>query len=200
MSFRFFGVYFEITVPFCLVLVFTLLMDRTGLMSYMLLAVLLHEGGHLLAMARYAALPKAVRLRAGRVAIEKSGRLLGVKEELGIAAAGPLANLLGAGAGLLFYTASGLIEAALFGAVHMLFALFNLLPVTGLDGGTVCFLLFMGKWGEERARFLSRLLSWCFAAAILLTGVLLVLRGNPSLLFAGSYLLVLQALKGWKEI
>ncbi|MCI8361346.1 MAG: hypothetical protein HFE86_08440 [Clostridiales bacterium] len=199
MSFRLFGVSFEITVPFCLVLVFTLLTDRTGLMSYMLLAVLLHEGGHLLAMACCDALPKAVRLRAGRVSIEKSGRLLGRKEEAAVAAAGPLVNLLCAGAGLLVYTCWGGDPAALFGAVHMLFALFNLLPVTGLDGGTLCFLLVCSWWGEERARRFTRLLSWLFAAVVLLTGLLLVLRGNPSLLFTGVYLLVLQTLKGGRE-
>lgn len=199
MSFRLCGVYFEITVPFCLILVFTLLTDRTGLMSYMLLAVLIHEGGHLLAMARFSALPRAVRLRAGRVSIEKSGRLLGIREEACIAAAGPLVNLLCAGAGVFVYTSWVLPQAALFCAVHMIFALFNLLPVTGLDGGALCFLFFMTRWGEERARFFTRLLSWCFAAVILLTGVLLVLRGNPSLLFAGVYLLVLQALKGGRE-
>ena len=202
MSFRLLGVYFEITVPFCLVLAFTLLVDRTGLMTYMLLAVGLHEGGHLLAMARFAALPKAVCLKAGRVSMEKSGRLLGARQEMAIAAAGPLVNLACAGLGRFLYSCTGWYGAAVFCAVHTLFAAYNLLPVLGLDGGTLCLLACTLRMGEERAWRCMRLASWALVVCILAAGAFLILRGfaNPTLLLVGVYLAAMQALKGGKDI
>ena len=65
----------------------------------MLLAVLLHEGGPLVCMAAASARPRAIRLQAGAIRIEKSGRLLTRREELRIAAGGPLTNLFCAGGG-----------------------------------------------------------------------------------------------------
>ncbi len=196
MSFRLFGIRFTITVPFCLLLVFMLLVDRTGLMGWMLLAVLLHEGGHLVCMAAASARPRAIRLQAGTIRIEKSGRLLTRREELRIAAGGPLTNLFCAGSGYILYGCTGTPAAALFFAVHLLYGLFNLLPLLGLDGGTICYLFLSRRLGEERAGRCCKCLSWFLSAFILLAGGFLVTKGNPALLFTGVYLIFMQALKG----
>lgn len=198
MSFRLFGISVEITVPFCLLLAFMLLVDRTGMMSHMLLAVCLHEGGHLLAMARCAALPKALRLRAGTVAIEKSGRLLRPGQEACIAAAGPAANLVLAAVGLLWYGCTGLYAAAVTALTNLLFAAYNLLPILGLDGGDLCLLALSGRMGERRAARLMGLMSWGLIIGLLAAGTYLLAQGapNPTLLTTGVYLAFMQALKG----
>lgn len=198
MSFRLLGVSFEITVPFCLMLAFMLLIDRTGLMSYMLLAVCIHEGGHLLAMRRCGALPKAICLHAGTIQMKKSGRLLTEKQEARIALAGPAANLLCCAAGLFLYSCTAFYMPAVFALLSALFAAYNLLPIQGLDGGTLCYLALLGQWGEQKAAFIMTWISWGLITGLLAAGLWLLLGGaaNPTLLTTGVYLAFMQALKG----
>ena len=69
------------------------------------------------------------------------------RDLLWIAAAGPLCNLLFA---LLCVTpwVGRWRGAALFGAEHLLLALFNLLPVFPLDGAVLCAGLLETTWGS----------------------------------------------------
>ena len=103
----------------------------------LLSAVLLHEGGHLLAfylLAEPAPRPSAVL--AGLTL--SPTRPLAYRHELPIAAAGPFSNLLFALPLLLFGTGTGVL---LLGWVHLLTALVNLLPLPGCDGGRILFSL-----------------------------------------------------------
>ena len=51
MRFSFLGLKFYISVPFCVMLSALLFMDKTGFMTVSLLAVLVHEAGHMFGLS-----------------------------------------------------------------------------------------------------------------------------------------------------
>lgn len=141
----------RITPGFLFLAAFLLYQSTSSFLVTFLLAAALHEGGHLLA-ARWRGVPvRALSMTAfGCVLDFVDEALVRDKDLLWIAAAGPLCNLLFA---LLCVTpwVGRWRGAALFGAEHLLLALFNLLPVFPLDGAVLCAGLLKPNVGERRA-------------------------------------------------
>lgn len=141
----------RITPGFLFLAAFLFYQSTSSFLVTFLLAAALHEGGHLLA-ARWRGVPvRALSMTAfGCVLDFVDEALVRDRDLLWIAAAGPLCNLLFA---LLCVTPwVGLWRgAALFGAEHLLLALFNLLPVFPLDGAVLCAGLLKPNVGERRA-------------------------------------------------
>ena len=141
----------RITPGFLFLAAFLFYQSTSSFLVTFLLAAALHEGGHLLA-ARWRGVP------GGALSMTPFGCGLDFVDEalvrdrdlLWIAAAGPLCNLLFA---LLCVTpwVGRWRGAALFGAEHLLLALFNLLPVFPLDGAVLCAGLLKPNVGERRA-------------------------------------------------
>lgn len=141
----------RITPGFLFLAAFLFYQSTSSFLVTFLLAAALHEGGHLLA-ARWRGVPvRALSMTAfGCVLDFVDGALVRDRDLLWIAAAGPLCNLLFA---LLCVTpwVGRWRGAALFGAEHLLLALFNLLPVFPLDGAVLCAGLLKPNVGERRA-------------------------------------------------
>lgn len=141
----------RITPGFLFLAAFLFYQSTSSFLVTFLLAAALHEGGHLLA-ARWRGVPvRALSMTAfGCVLDFVDEALVRDKDLLWIAAAGPLCNLLFA---LLCVTpwVGRWRGAALFGAEHLLLALFNLLPVFPLDGAVLCAGLLKPNVGERRA-------------------------------------------------
>lgn len=141
----------RITPGFLFLAAFLLYQSTSSFLVTFLLAAALHEGGHLLA-ARWRGVPvRALSMTAfGCVLDFVDEALVRDRDLLWIAAAGPLCNLLFA---LLCVTpwVGRWHGAALFGAEHLLLALFNLLPVFPLDGAVLCAGLLNPNVGERRA-------------------------------------------------
>ena len=141
----------RITPGFLFLAAFLLYQSTSSFLVTFLLAAALHEGGHLLA-ARWRGVPvRALSMTAfGCVLDFVDDALVRDRDLLWIAAAGPLCNLLFA---LLCVTpwVGRWHGAALFGAEHLLLALFNLLPVFPLDGAVLCAGLLKPNVGERRA-------------------------------------------------
>lgn len=141
----------RITPGFLFLAAFLLYQSTSSFLVTFLLAAALHEGGHLL-VARWRGVPvRALSMTAfGCVLDFVDEALVRDKDLLWIAAAGPLCNLLFA---LLCVTpwVGWWRGAALFGAEHLLLALFNLLPVFPLDGAVLCAGLLKPNVGERRA-------------------------------------------------
>lgn len=141
----------RITPGFLFLAAFLFYQSTSSFLVTFLLAAALHEGGHLLA-ARWRGVPvRALSMTAfGCVLDFVDEALVRDRDLLWIAAAGPLCNLLFA---LLCVTpwVGRWRGAALFGAEHLLLALFNLLPVFPLDGAVLCAGLLKPKVGERRA-------------------------------------------------
>ena len=141
----------RITPGFLFLAAFLFYQSTSSFLVTFLLAAALHEGGHLLA-ARWRGVPvRALSMTTfGCILDFVDEALVRDRDLLWIAAAGPLCNLLFA---LLCVTpwVGRWRGAALFGAEHLLLALFNLLPVFPLDGAVLCAGLLKPNVGERRA-------------------------------------------------
>lgn len=125
-----FGIRCRLSLLFPAVVTVLLLQQPDGLTLPCLLASLMHECGHLLAMLALGIPPEDCTLGAFGARIRLGGRLAGYGRSLLVALAGPLTNVLAAG---ILLTAARPATAA----VHLILALFNLLPAAALDGGEI---------------------------------------------------------------
>ncbi len=184
------GVRFGISVGFCLLLSFLLYVDKTGWILPSFLATVLHEAGHLAAMVWCGCKPKEVSLRVGAVRLCGSWDKAAHSECL-IASAGPLANLVGGGVLLLLYAFFRRRWILGYAAVMLVLGTFHLLPIIGLDGGTVLYCWLRGKGAQKVIFLLRQAISSLFLSVLLLGGLLLFIRNyqNPSLLLLAFYLI-----------
>ncbi len=192
MIFKLFNIEFQISVPFAVMFAFLLVTDKTGLMSASLLAVVLHEMGHLLWMKKCRTAPKSVKMSLGGVLMVGSA-FCTAKESISIALAGPIVNFLFT---VVFYFLGVYFDNVLvvaFGVVQFLVGAVNLLPVKGLDGGTVLTVL-LEKYCKRNVVLIVKLVSFFVSVAILVLGFAVVVKNtsNPSLLLLGIYLIILN--------
>ena len=177
----------RITPGFLFLAAFLFYQSTSSFLVTFLLAAALHEGGHLLA-ARWRGVPvRALSMTAfGCVLDFVDEALVRDRDLLWIAAAGPLCNLLFA---LLCVTpwVGRWRGAALFGAEHLLLALFNLLPVFPLDGAVLCAGLLKPNVGERRAE----------QAVLALSGGLGLAAVGAALWWGGDAGMRLLLLAGW---
>ncbi len=193
MKFRLGALAVTITVPFCALIAALFIIDKTGLMIHSLTAVLLHESGHLIAMRFTHCLPKELKLGLGGLIII-GATPQSEKDKAIIMLSGPLTNVAAA---LILFTVlyknpqSMLYTAAITEAVV---GLFNLLPIKGLDGGTVLYFLLNLRLCEHSASRTLSVISLLFSAVITFLGGCAVFsaHANPTLLILGVYLLILN--------
>lgn len=105
------------------------LLDNEGILPLFLIAAVIHEAGHVIAIRACGGEIDAVELTASG-AVLRQGRCLGYAADAAIALAGPAAGM--AAAWLLSVTGYPMLAGA-----NALLSIFNCLPVLPLDGG--CF-------------------------------------------------------------
>lgn len=195
MSFKFLNVEFHVTAPFALLISFLLAEDRSGIMTASLLAMTVHEAGHLIAMKLLGIAPKSVRLQLGGILIV-ADNFCTFSENVIIALAGPAANLIFTLLLVPIIIYFGSITVIKFAAVQVIIGVLNLMPVKGLDGGTVSFALFQ-KICNKYAELLSGIVSVTFSIVLFVVGVAAIVKNanNPSLLLLSIYLIILNIIK-----
>ena len=179
------GVSCRLSLLFPALITALLLWQPDGLAVSCLLASLIHEGGHLVAMLAVGVPPQRCTLGAFGMRIDLRSTLVGYGSHIAISLAGPLAN--GLAAVVLFCLHSS--DAAV---VHLLLAGFNLLPAAALDGGELlryglC-LLGMERLADSLLRFTSALVLLPLAAVSIW---LFITNENPTLLIVSGYLVAL---------
>lgn len=182
MKFRVFGTEVYISFLFAATVSFMLATDRTGFMIPTFFAVLIHETGHLFSMWAGDCAPKEIRLIPASVQIVESFPRSS-KAKVGIITAGPLANFAVAGALLINYYLSGSNIPLRFSLINAVLAVFNLLPVYGLDGGRLLCIFLCRKRDLYSAMRIVKTVTLCIAAAVLIIGILLAVRGNVNISF-----------------
>lgn len=100
--------------------------DQQGVLVWVLLACVLHELGHYLAIYLVGARSNGLRLSAVGAEISIQGRLSYGKEWV-VAVAGPVVNFICALATCQLHP--------MFAGIHLSLGLFNLIPILPLDGG-----------------------------------------------------------------
>lgn len=197
MKFKIFNIEISISVLFCILISFLLIIDTTGLMAVSLITVLIHEFGHLVCMKYYRCSPKALKLSFYGVFIVSPSVYSSVKEKVVVAASGPFANLL-----LLLIlliinlkTKSKFISWLIIS--NFAFFFINMFPINELDGGTICKSFLKKLLGNEKGNKVFQVISCLFIIIIFFLGVTVFLNGakNPTLLLLGIYLFVINILK-----
>lgn len=183
---RLFGVRCRLSLLFPALLTALLLWQPDGLAVSCVLASVMHECGHLLAMLAVGASPQDCTLGAFGMRIRLGGRMLGYGRNIVVSLAGPLTNGLAAAVLLL-------LGRGRTAAVHLTLAALNLLPASALDGGEIlrCSLCLLG-WERQAPRVL-RLTSALVLLPLATGSIWLFLHGggNGTLLIVGGYLLLL---------
>jgi stage IV sporulation protein FB len=138
--------------------------------------VLWHELGHVVAALRFGWTVREVKLLpfGGVVEVEEAGALP-VREEVWVAIAGPIQNVLlavvGYGLGQMGWIDAG--WSADFVRANLLIGLFNLLPVLPLDGGRM-----LQAWISLLTPF-HRTLMWSAKISLIFSGLIVVASVYP---------------------
>lgn len=180
------GVRCRLSLLFPALLTVLLLCQPNGPAVACILASLIHEGGHLLAMVLAGVPPEDCTLGACGARIRVRACEVGYIQNILISLAGPLANVLSAG---VLLGCHRLVPAV----AHFTLAAVNLLPSAALDGGQIlrCGLCLLGM-----ERLADRVVQAFSAVALLVLatiGFYLLLQGlgNVSLLLVCGYLAAL---------
>ena len=196
MKFKVFGTDVYISFLFAATVAFMLATDRTGIMLPTLFAVLIHESGHLFSMWAGGCAPKEIRLIPASVQIVEGFPRSDVHRTW-IILAGPLANIAVGSAVFINYYLTNSPVSLRFALLNAVLAVFNLLPVSGLDGGRLLCLLLCRYKDLYSALRIVRITSLILAAAVLILGVLLGINGNLniSVFITALYLAVCAIIK-----
>lgn len=196
MKFKFFGTEIYVSFLFFAVLTVMLAADRTGLVIPTLFAASIHETGHLFAMWASGCAPKSIRLIPASVQVTRPFNCR-AKSEIAIALCGPAANAAVFAAFYTNYRLSGSQGSMTFAALNLIICAFNMLPVTGLDGGTVLRELIARKTDIISAERTVNLITLVLASAIFAVGVYFAIseRINISIFITAIYLFICCIIK-----
>lgn len=179
------GIRCRVSLLFPALVTALLLWQPDGLAVSCLLASLVHEGGHLLAMLALGVPPQNCTLGAFGMRMDLENPLVDYKKSIVISIAGPLAN--GVAAAVLL-----MLDSPDTAMVHLVLAGLNLLPAATLDGGEIlrCGLCLLGL--DALIRWVLRLSSALVLLPLAAVSFWLCFRGNnPTLLIVSGYLVAL---------
>lgn len=168
IEFKLFGIRIGFDFSFFAVLLIFSLMDEGAFGLMGLSACMLHEGGHLLAMAAVGEKPSAVIFYgAGIKIINPNEYKLSFFKETIILISGCAVNFL------LFTVFYFNGAHPVFAVIHLLIGIFNLLPVCNFDGGRLLTLGFSKIFSPDKAIYFSRCISLGFTLLALMTSIAL---------------------------
>lgn len=191
MKFEFLGTEIYVSFLFCAVICLMLAVDRTGLVIPTLFAVFIHESGHLFAMWATDCQPKAIRLIPSSVQIVRGFSPKNYGETV-ITLCGPLANVAVFSALFINYLCFKKQISLEFAILNLVLAIFNMLPLCGLDGGTLLAAALSKNGDIYKAERTVRLITGVFSILIFSAGVYLWISGtvNLSVFIVAVYLAI----------
>ncbi len=196
MRFKLLGTEIYVSFLFTAVIALMLATDKSGLALPTLFAVVCHEMGHLFAMWLLDSNPKSIRLIPASVQITRP-ICNNYKNDILIALMGPAVNILLFVVLYVNYYLFKNTTVLYYSFINLIIALFNLLPVTGLDGGSVVFSILAKKGDVNRAAVILRIITILLGAAALITAITLAVRGklNISAFIVAIYIFVSTIIK-----
>ncbi len=196
MRFKFFGIEIYISFLFFAALTIMLATDKTGFALPCVTAVVFHELGHLFMMWVRECAPRSIKLIPASVQITASF-IKDYKTDILVAIAGPAVNLIMFAALFYNYLCFNNETTLYYALVNLIYGVFNLLPVKGLDGGTVLLSVLSKFYDINKAALLLKFITFALAVGIIVTAVMFSLKGtnNISFYIIGIYLLVVGIMK-----
>ncbi len=159
--------------------------------AFFLLAVILHEAGHLFCMYGFGYRAERIHFSLMGANILTKNKLIPYKKEILIYLSGPLFNLFGCAISLVLIRWDFEKEFLFFFFANFLLALFNLLPLPSLDGERALFSFFCLIWDEHTAFSIRSILCSIFLTLFCIFSILLFLEEkNPSLLVLAFFLIL----------
>lgn len=176
-----------------------LLTDETGISFMGLLACTIHELGHVLAFAAVGQRPSLLSLEMTGIRLVNPNCTLSRAKEFFVLISGSGLNLLIFM--LLCAPAYKGGEISLFGCIHLVLGLFNLLPVKSFDGGKIFYLAVSAFLPFRAAEIVSAVIDLiCVIIMLLFCGALIVKTGGSfTLLVMSVYLLIASLAKLYKS-
>ena len=196
MRFKLFGTEIYLSFLFMAIITLMLAFDKTGLILPTLFAVFLHETGHLFMMWVKGLSPKRIKLIPASVQITNSFSRC-YRNDIVIALAGPMVNFLFFGVLYYNYVCFKNEGVLYFALLNLLIGSYNLLPIQGLDGGTVLYSIICNYTNANKAQLCLKLISIFLGVTVVFAAVTLHFRGklNLSLYIMGIYILVTSIIK-----
>ncbi|MDD6479490.1 MAG: site-2 protease family protein [Oscillospiraceae bacterium] len=196
MQFKLFGTKIYISFIFAAVITVMLFFDRTTLFLPSAIAIILHELGHLFAMWLCECTPKEIKLIPASVQIIRGFSSKPYGESI-IALFGPIVNLvifLVFLVNYLYFKDEWVIK---FGLINLIIGIFNLLPVKGLDGGTVLYNIVSEKKGLRTAERLLNIITFVSSLTLFVLGIFTIINGkvNITVFIMAIYLLLSVVIK-----
>lgn len=156
-----------------------------------ILAVFIHEIGHIIYMCMLHTPPNHITLTA--FSIDISDRYSYTRaniKNIFLSLAGPLANFL---ATIIFYILSIIFHNTFYipAVINLLIGCFNLLPIISLDGYQIIYTILSTKFSPKITCYIANCLSVIVLLPLLIFGFILVFRAkyNFSLLIVSLYLI-----------
>ena len=179
------GVRLRLDFSFFAVLLLFLLLDKSGYGLMGLYACLIHELGHVIAMAFCGCRPDHVDFYGAGIRITSYDEYkLAFWPQLAVLAFGSLANFISFG--LLYATSEYDLSARMFAVIHLLIGLFNMLPLPVFDGGRILSLLLGRLMGPQTADTLARLVGTLVLGLLLAGAVWLYVHGRINFTAVGT--------------
>lgn len=179
---------------FFAVIAFLIFADTSGMAVLSLTACILHEGGHLLAMALCGIYPDKITFYGGGIAIDKLGmEQISDCRRLFILAAGCMVNFLISS--IYFFTPENEM-LQVFSAVNLLIGIFNALPIGYFDGARILEILLVRFMRPSAANIVKKIIG-ALCSAVIIMGIVYycIFSGKTvsiSLGFAMLYLIIAQ--------
>ena len=191
MRFKILGTEIYVSFFFAAVIAFMLAVDRTGLVIPTLFASFIHETGHLFAMWVAECQPKRIRLIPSSVQITR-GFAKKKGGEIAISICGPAANVAVFLVLILNYCFIKDEKTLNFALLNLILAVFNMLPVSGLDGGDILYEIILKKSTHEKALMTVRTVTAVLSVALFICGVYMWVCGkfNLSVFIVAVYLFI----------
>lgn len=157
-----------------------------------LISVVIHELGHFFFMIITKKQPESVSFQLGGIIIKSNG-FSGYNNDFLIAMGGCLFNLIVFSFSSYFYYKTKSEMAMLFSAANLGLFLFNLLPVSGLDGMDLIRIMLLKKYSIEKTNKICNVISILFLIFSLIVVISLTIYKiiNPTILISLIYLLIL---------
>lgn len=176
---------------FFMLLTFLLVFLETKWIIAALLAIIVHETGHVAAMMILKIRIKSITFCSTGVSIAYTGEYTPYLHDIFAAIAGPLANIFVAFICCQIYKNTGGEFSGVFMAFNICLAIFNLLPIKYLDGGKVMYSLSAVFTDPIFAEKTLQVFSDIFALLILFFGIYLFYTTgfNVTLLLTSLWLL-----------
>lgn len=189
ITFYFLKIQFGVSVGFAGLICLMLYIDRSGLLIPSILATLIHEAGHVFCLMIFKSDIKKIHLKIGAVGV-MGNFYLSPKNEILMTLAGPISNILFFAVFLFLYNFEKTIWILNFSLINLVLGVFNLLPIMGLDGGSIVYLLLCFCKSKTFAKKISLVLSLVtiFVLCALGTNIFIKTKNNPTLILLSLYL------------